>query len=47
MTGIIVVDEVAQFHTMEHAEGDNRVMTIDDNLARILPFKYKKNIDYD
>jgi len=47
MTGIIVVDEVEQFHTMEHAEGDNILLTIDDNLALILPFKYKKNINYD
>ena len=47
MTGIIVVDEVEQFHTMEHAEGDNIVMTIDDILALILPFKYMKNIYYD
>jgi hypothetical protein len=46
-TVIIVVDEVEQFHTMEHAEGDNIVMTIDDNLALILPFKHMKNIYYD
>jgi len=47
MTGIIVVDEVEQFHTMEHAEGDNILLTIDDNLALILPFNYMKNIYYE